>query len=146
MVAKSRMPAARFGFHDSLAVLRIRDFRYFLISRFCATLSSQMQALVVSWQIYQLTKDALALGLVGLIEAVVFILFSLWAGHFSDRREKRIIILGAQTVLMLCALALVALSYRGAHVLSIYGVIAVTGLARSFLWPASFSYSELTVP
>src|SRR5581483_2445087 len=93
-------------FAESIAVLRIRDFRLFLASRFCATLASQMQALVVSWQIYQLTRDALALGLVGLIEAVVFIMFSLWAGHFSDRREKRGIILVAQALLLACALAL----------------------------------------
>src|SRR3954463_1014765 len=107
------------GFAESLAVLRIRDFRLFLISRFCATLASQMQALVVSWQIYELTKDALSLGLVGLIEAVVFILFSLWAGHYSDRREKRRIIVVAQWVLVACGLALLFISARGAHVLSI---------------------------
>jgi MFS family permease len=105
-----------------------------------------MQALVVSWQIYQMTKDALALGLVGLIEAVVFIFFSLSAGHFSDRREKRIIILSAQSTLLVCAAALAVISHEGARVWAIYGVVAATGLARSYLWPASFSYSELTVP
>lgn len=134
------------SFAESRAVLRIHDFRYFLISRFCATLASQMQALVVSWQIYEMTHDALKLGLVGLIEAVVFILFSLWAGHFSDRREKRSIILVAQAALLVCSLALYFLSHRGTTVWALYGVIALTGLARSFLWPASFSYSELTVP
>jgi MFS family permease len=138
--------SARPGFHESLAVLRIRDFRFFLLSRFCATLASQMQALVVSWQIYQLTKDALALGLVGLIEAVVFITFSFFAGHFADKREKRRIVLFAQTALFLCALTLMTLSRDKAQVWTIYSVIALTGLARSFLWPASFSYSELTVP
>ncbi len=140
------MTTARHGFSDALDVLRIRDFRYFLLSRFCATLSSQMQALVVSWQIYQLTKDPLSLGLVGLIEAVVFILFSFWAGHFADRREKRGIILVAQAGLLGCGLALMLLSRGSLHTGSIYFVVGVTGLARSFLWPASFSYSELTVP
>lgn len=138
--------SGRPGFAESLEVLRIRDFRYFLASRFFATLATQMQALVVSWQIYQLTKDPLALGLVGLIEAAVFILFSFWAGHFSDRREKRGIILFAQTLLLVCGLGLLILSHRGVGVKAIYAVIALTGLARSYLWPASFSYSELTVP
>src|SRR5438128_2551975 len=105
-----------------------------------------MQALVVSWQIYQLTRDALSLGLVGLIEAVVFISFSFLAGHFVDKREKRRIILTAQGGLLLCALGLMLLTHQGAHVAGIYALIAVTGLARSYLWPASFSYSELTVP
>ena len=136
----------RASFAESLEVLRIRDFRYFLASRFFATLATQMQALVVSWQIYQLTKDPLALGLVGLIEAVVFILFSFWAGHFADRREKRGIILFAQALLLLCGAVLFILAQKGAGVKAIYMVIALTGLARSYLWPASFSYSELTVP
>lgn len=134
------------SFAESRAVLQIRDFRYFLLSRFCATLSSQMQALIVAWQIFQLTNDPLKLGLVGLVEAVVFITFSFWAGHFSDRREKRAIILVAQAILFLCALGLLQLSRQHVGVWAIYAVIAVTGLARSYLWPASFSYSELTVP
>lgn len=134
------------GFSESLEVLRIRDFRYFLCSRFFATLATQMQALVVSWQIYQLTKDPLALGLIGLIEAIVFILFSFWAGHFADRREKRGIVLFAQTLLLLCGMALFMLARKGSGTHAIYMVIALTGLARSYLWPASFSYSELTVP
>jgi len=140
------MPESKFGFADSVAVLQIRDFRFFLLSRFFATLASQMQVLVVSWQIYKMTKDPLALGLVGLIEASVFILFSFRAGHFSDQREKKIIILVAQAVLAVCGLALMALTSWGARVWAIYSIVAVTGFARSYLWPASFSYSELTVP
>src|SRR5260221_6281955 len=104
------MPKNKFGFADSMAVLQIRDFRFFLLSRFFATLASQMQVLVVSWQIYQMTKDPLALGLIGLIEACVFILFSFRAGHFSDQRAKRIIILFAQAVLMACGLALMVIT------------------------------------
>jgi MFS family permease len=105
-----------------------------------------MQALIVAWQIYQLTKNPLSLGLIGLIEAVVFILFSLWAGHFADQREKRIIILVAQTLLLFCGLGLLFISQRGIGVEAIYIVVGLTGLARSYLWPASFAYSELTVP
>lgn len=134
------------NFSESLEVLRIRDFRLFLASRFCATVASQMQALIVAWQIYRLTHDPLMLGFVGLIEALVFIAFSLWAGRFSDRREKRAIILAAQGGLVLCAVAFWVVSIRGATVGPLYAILAVTGLARSFLWPASFSYSELTVP
>ena len=61
---------SRYGFSDVWVVLRIRNYRNFLLSRVLATLATQMQALVVSWQIYQMTKDPLALGLIGLVEAV----------------------------------------------------------------------------
>jgi MFS family permease len=135
------------GFQDVAQVLRIRDFRYFLCSRFFATLATQMQALVVSWQIYQLTKDPLKLGLVGLVEAVVFIAFALWAGHFADRRDKKHIILTTQAVMLACSAGLLWISHLPhIHLLPIYAVIALTGLARSYMWPASFAYSELTVP
>src|SRR5258706_13729652 len=117
-------------FAETLAVLLIRDFRFFLLSRFFATLASQMQVLVISWQIYQMTKDPLALGLVGLIEALVFILFSFRAGHFSDQKEKRIIILYAQAVLMVCGLALMGVTHYGAKVWAIYSIVAATVAAR----------------
>src|SRR5450432_2781207 len=99
-----------YGFSDALAVLRIRDYRNFLLSRVFATLATQMQALVVSWQIYQMTKDPLALGLIGLVEAVVFIAFATGAGHFADRHEKRRIIMATQGVLLICAVAFLGLT------------------------------------
>ncbi len=138
---------SKYGFSDALQVLRIRDYRNFLLSRIFATLATQMQALVVSWQIYQMTKDPLALGLIGLVEAVVFIVFATWAGHFADQHEKRAIILNTQGLLVICAAAFFTLSRRpGVTVYWFYVVVAFTGLARSYMWPASFAYSELTVP
>ena len=137
----------RYGFSDSLAVLRIPQYPYFLLSRFTVTLATQMQALIVSWQVYQLTKDPLALGLIGLVEAVVFFSFALHAGHFADRHEKKSIIITTQMAMLACTGTLMLISRAPrVHVIWIYGVIAITGLARSFMWPASFSYSELTVP
>ncbi|TXH17714.1 MAG: MFS transporter [Gammaproteobacteria bacterium] len=134
-------------FRDSIAVLQIRDYRYFLSARFLATLGMQMQVLVISWQIYERTKDPFMLGLIGGVEAVVFICAALWAGHFADRHEKRAIIVSAETVLLLCSVGLWFVTlHPSASLLWAYALIAVTGLARSFLWPASFSYSELTVP
>src|SRR5579862_1691071 len=98
-----------------------------------------MQALVVSWQIYQMTKDPLALGLIGLVEAVVFIAFAVWAGHFADHHEKRRIILLTQGLLIACAAAFVTLTrWSGLSVHWLYAVVALTGLARSYMWPASF--------
>src|SRR5258706_4711712 len=141
------MLKSKYGFGDSLAVLQIPDYSNFLLGRFAATLATQMQALIVSWQVYQLTKDPLALGLIGLVEAIVFFSFALFAGHFADRHERKSSIVVTQIAMLACTGALFLMS-RAPHlpVSWIYGVIALTGLARSFMWPASFSYSELTVP
>jgi len=136
-----------YGYSDVWAVLRIRDYRNFLLSRVFATLATQMQALVVSWQVYQMTKDPLALGLIGLVEAVVFIGFATTAGHFADRHEKRRIVFVTQGIMLVCAIAFLNLTrWSGLSVHWLYAVVALTGLARSFMWPASFAYSELTVP
>jgi MFS family permease len=135
------------GFSDVIKILKIRDYRNFLLSRIFATLALQMQALVVSWQVYQLTKDPLALGLIGLVEAVVFIGFATWAGHYADRHEKRKIILWTQFLLLGCTVVFLGLSYYSRLTVGwLYAVVALTGYARSYMWPASFAYSELTVP
>ena len=58
---------------DAYAALRIKDFRWFVSARFLLTFAIQMQSVIVGWQIYQLTHDALSLGLIGLAEAIPFI-------------------------------------------------------------------------
>jgi MFS family permease len=106
-----------------------------------------MQALIVSWQVYQMTKDPLALGMIGLVEAIAFIGFATWAGHFADRHDKRNIIFVTQGLLLVCTVAFLGLArWSGLSVIWLYAVVALTGVARSYMWPASFAYSELTVP
>src|ERR1700690_3272018 len=120
------MSTSKYGFGDSLAVLRVPNYSNFLLGRFAATLATQMQALIVSWQIYQLTKDPLALGLIGLVEAVVFFSFALWAGHFADRHEKKTIIVVTQMAMLACTGTLLFISrVPHVHVRWIYGVIAL---------------------
>ena len=80
--------------HDAYAVLKVGDFRLFLTFRFFTTIAFQMQGLIVGWQMYELTKDPLALGLIGLAEALPNIAIALFAGHAADRyNRKRIIVL-----------------------------------------------------
>ena len=131
--------------HDPYAVLRIRDFRLALASKFFVTLGIQMQSVVVGWQIYQLTKDPLALGLIGLAEALPYIGCLLWAGHHADRSEKRRMILWAEGGLFLCALGFLALS-KSRSPWPLYGVIGLTGVCRSFLWPSATAYVDMTIP
>ncbi len=132
---------------DRYAVLRIRDFRLSLVSKFFVALGLQMQAVVIGWQIYQLTHDPLALGLIGLAEALPFMGLSLWAGHYTDHHEKRRIIVWTEGGLVGCTFLLMALTAAGNRSpWLIYGVIGLTGVFRSFLWPASSTYIDMTVP
>src|SRR5574343_208169 len=66
--------------HDPFAVLRYKEFNFFLANRFFLTLGIQMQSVIVGWQVYALTKDVFALGMIGLTEAIPFIAISLFSG------------------------------------------------------------------
>ena len=124
---------------DPYAPLRFGAFRWFIVSLLPATLAQQIQAVVVGWQIYAITHDPLALGLVGLSEALPFISVALFAGHVADRIDRRQIALGSLAVMLACAATLFLLSFRltkGAAVWPVYLVVAIGGLARSFLTPS----------
>ena len=123
------------------AVLRIPNYRWYIAGLLAFTMAIQIQGTVVGWQIYELTHDKLALGLIGLAEALPFISMSLYAGHVVDRHDRRRVALISLVVLLGCAVALLALPTvlpraPGLVVHAIYAVIVTSGLARSFLQPA----------
>lgn len=134
------------------ASLAIRDFRLFITARFCATLGIQIQAVVVAWQVYEITKDPLSLGLIGLAEAIPSISVSLYAGHVADVVERKKIILATIATLLVCSVSLLLFTTDpGAFILSygvlpIYVVIFISGIARGFLTPATFSFMPQLVP
>ena len=132
------LPLAR---HDPYAALRHRDFRWYIVSLFCMTIASQIQAVVVGWQVYEITHDPLSLGLIGLAEALPFIAIALPAGYLADRKNRRTISVTALMVLACCSLALLAFSATHGFlvrvgVAPVYMVIFASGIARSFLQPA----------
>lgn len=134
------------------AAIKIRDFRFFISARFCVTLAIQIQAVVVGWQVYEITKDPLSLGLIGLAEAVPSIGVSLYAGHVADvTNRKRIIIVTLITLLLCSATLLFFTMDLGSFILQrgiypIYCVIFISGVARGFLTPAVFSFMPQLVP
>src|SRR6516225_1525069 len=94
--------------HDPYAPLRLPGFRWFLVSILTMAMGAQIQGVVVAWQMYALTRDPLALGMVGLAEALPFVGLALPAGHVADVRDRRRVALAALVVLCVCALALAA--------------------------------------
>ena len=65
------------------------DFVLFQIARFLIVAAVEMQAVAVGWQVYDITKRALDLGLVGLAQFLPGILLFLVSGHTSDRFDRR---------------------------------------------------------
>jgi MFS family permease len=140
--------------HDPYAPLRLPGFRWFVASILTMAMGAQIQGVVVAWQMYALTHDPLALGVVGLAEALPFIGLALPAGHVADVRDRRRVALVALVVLFACALALAVLSAlaggapsrAGAVRLGVYGIIVVCGVARSFLLPSRNALAAEVVP
>lgn len=134
------------------AALQVRDFRFFILARQCATLAIQIQATIVSWQLYDITHDPLALGLIGLTEAIPAISVSLYAGHIADIVARKKIILITVSLLLFCSLALLfftlepGMSILQYGVFPIYLIIFLSGLARGFLSPANFSFMPQLIP
>lgn len=139
------------GDHDPYAPLRVPNYRWFIVSLLTMTVAAQIEVLVVSWQIYAITHDPLSLGLMGLAEALPFIGFALYAGHVADRMDRRTVSLVSLGVLLASACALLALTLGSAYTrrwgaLPFYGVIAISGVARSFLQPARNALGAELVP
>lgn len=137
--------------HDAYAALRHRGFRWYVLSLFSMTLASQLQAVVVGWQVYTLTKDPLSLGLVGLAEALPFIAVALPAGYVADRWNRRIISVCSLAVLAACALGLLAYTatpglMARTGVRPIYAIIFASGIARSLLQPARQALGAEIIP
>ena len=134
------------------AALKIPDYRLFISARFSVTLAIQIQAVVVAWQVYEITKDPLSLGLIGLAEAVPSISVALYAGHVADSVQRKKIILICLFTLLACSLTLLSFTHSiGSFlldygILPIYTVIFVSGIARGFLTPAIFSFMPQLVP
>ena len=140
--------------HDPYAPLRIPNFRWFVGSILAMAMGAQVQGVVVAWQMYAVTHDPLALGMVGLAEAVPFIGFALYAGHVADIRDRRRVALAALGVLLVAAAALAVASTMllgrgrpsGELRWAIYAIIVVCGAARSFLLPARNALGADLVP
>jgi MFS family permease len=118
-----------------------RAFAELMLYRACLTMSYQILAVTAGWHIYELTKDPLSLGLMGLAEVIPYFCSALFAGHAVDQMsKKRIAIFGCFLHVLIAALLVpVALGAFddlgvGAHWL-IYGAIGLAGLARAFIRP-----------
>ncbi len=126
------------------------SFVLFQTARFCIVLANEMQSVAVGWQVYEITKRPLDLGLVGLAQFLPGILLFLVSGHVADRYDRRKLILCCYAAFALCCglLLLSTLSTRR-NVRSVYYIFAVLvlfGVVRSFTGPVSRALLPQLVP
>lgn len=139
---------------DPYAAFRVKEFKSFLVIRFAMVFAWSMQFIVIEWEVYNITKDPLSLGLIGLLEIVPSLTVALFAGHFVDQNEKRGLLMKCIFGFSVISLALVFLTWEGtAEILSknqvlwgIYACVFVGGIVRAFIGPTIFSLMSLIVP
>src|SRR3989338_3997928 len=124
------------------------DLRLFISSVGSFTLASRALAVVIGFQIYRLTHSAMALGWLGLVEAVPALSLVLVGGYVADHFNRRRILLITRAASCACAIALAALSFwhQAPSVSGLYAVIFLAGIARGFADPANSAFEAQVVP
>ena len=131
---------------STIPLLRQHEFRALLVLRLTFSLAGSAFATVVAFQIYELTRDPLALGLLGLVEAVPALSLMLLGGHVADRYDRRTIVIITSLTATLCTAALALLMATSLVTgVAILAVIFVAGFARGFERPALSAFEAQVI-
>ena len=139
---------------NSLSPLRVKEYRFFIISRFFYIMALRMVGTVVAYRLFQLTRDSFSIGLVGLAEFVPVFVLALYAGHVIDRSDKRKLLLQGVLSYSICIIALIIVTspfvfqrFNNRFLeISFYVIIFFTGVIRAFAGPTSSAIIAQLVP
>ncbi len=128
--------------------LKLPEIRSFIGSVASFTFASRALAVVIGFQIYRITHSALALGWLGLIEAIPAISLVLFGGYVADHFDRRKILLITRTCSTVGGAVLALLSWRNGPELlpGLYLMIFLVGIARGFADPAGAAFEAQIVP
>lgn len=133
--------------HAGRAVLRYPSFVRYMGARLLTVLALQMQSVAVGWQIYEITRSPLALGLTGLAQFLPGILLFLVSGHAADRLPRRKLMVACFAGFTICSGSLWWISRGGVHSAEpIYIILVALGVTRAFSGPAMRALVPLLVP
>ncbi len=136
-----------FTFGERFEAFESPGFAYYWGALLATGFAVQIQTVAVGWQVYDLTRDPLALGLVGLSQFLPALLLVIVTGAVADRFPRRMILLICLGLMALVALGLTALTLSGTtNVVFIFALIAGFGAARAFYNPARQSIIPNLVP
>jgi MFS family permease len=129
------------------AVFRNPSFVRYLGARVLTVLALQMQSVAVGWQVYEITRSPLALGLTGLAQFLPGILLFLISGHAADRIPRRKLMVACFAGFTICSGSLLWVQRREVHSAGpIYVILVALGITRAFSGPAMRALVPLLVP
>lgn len=139
---------------DPYAALRFVEFRNFMGVRFFLVFAWSMQFVVIEWEVYQITKDPLSLGIIGLMEIIPAIGMALFAGHIVDQNERKKILMICISGFFVISLLLFLLIFSNSEsyfssnfvLYGIYFLVFLGGIVRAFIGPSVFALLGSIVP
>jgi MFS family permease len=132
--------------HDAYAALRIPAFRRLLLGGQVVNIGTSAQSLAIAWEMYSRTNDALALGLVGLVQAVPMLLLTLPAGYLADILDRRKLMVASMLLACASSLGLAAFSYFHGSISIMYLLLFLDSCALRLGWPAGSALMPLLIP
>jgi len=133
--------SAQKGLLRAFISLRQRNFRLFWFGQMISLIGTSMQSIGQAWLVLELTHSAWQLGLVGALQALPILLFSIFAGVFADRWSKRRVLLLTQSAAMIQALLLWTLIATGtAQLWHLYVLAMLLGLTNSLYLPTGRAF------
>jgi MFS family permease len=135
------MPASETPSVGGYVAFTYGDFTLYQIARFFIVAALEMQSVAVGWQVYDITRKPLDLGLVGLAQFLPGVLLFLVAGHAVDRFERRRILVLCYVGLTICSGLLLAITlWHSRSVYVIYLVMLLVGVVRTFSGPGGRAF------
>ena len=130
-----------------MQALKIPQYRNYLTGAFVSEIGNQMQIVAVSWQIYEITRNPVSLGLIGVANFLPIILFSLIGGITVDKLDRRKVLISVQSIQACLAIILfTATILHSINPLIIYAVLFLVSTSQSFSIPARQSVMPHLVP
>jgi MFS family permease len=134
--------------------LRIANFRAYWVSRFCGTVALSAMGIIIGWQVYGLARETMSireaaflLGMIGVAQFVPLFLLTPIVGLVADSVDRRWIVRGTTTLLVLVAAALGLATWAGILGLpALFGAAVFIGIARAFSGPAYSALAPNLVP
>jgi hypothetical protein len=126
--------------------LRIADYRRLVLACVASSIGGEIQAVAIGWELYERTRSATVLGLIGLVQLLPVYLLALPSGHAADRYSRTRLFVISEALLALAAAGMAVLSFGGGPVWAFYACLALTGTGQALLRPARWALMPQVVP
>jgi MFS family permease len=122
--------------HDPYAAFRFPAYRAYMIGSLVSLVGTRVQAVAIGWDIYDRTGEALALGIVGAVQAVPMIGLALPAGWLADHFSRKGLIVACLLGTSLTSLMLAGISAVEGSVAWMYAVLLLDSAFLAIARPA----------